>query len=293
MMVFHNNSLSAPRITTNSTFTAVGCSLREDMLWLMDSYSGIPDDPPVDSPWASGYSKAVRLLSCSQERAHSIYFWQCFEKPNVSERYSNFSKRYCQDMLSEYVPEHHNGRTPLQLSAVGLAYCLARGQSEILQNLETMIVCIIESGADLHETKHGYTPFALFIAAIPLNWRYRGDDSGVDGLRARDLRRMLKVWLDILKCAGVDLITYGAEEKRVLEAHRFLENPPIQAQPWDWDGLVFGDEVYYFRFCYGPTPDDWRVQFDMVGEYASDFWRMPGLLDGIEVQAMPGSWIDT
>jgi hypothetical protein len=43
----------------------------------------------------------------------------------------------------------------------------------------------------------------------------------------------------------------------------------------------------------GLTPDDWTVQFDMVEEYASDFWWMTELSDDSESQAVPGSWIDT
>jgi hypothetical protein len=263
------------------------------MLWLSDFYSEIPDGAFGYSHLRSDYSRAIRLLSCSQDCANSISFWQCFEQPYGIERYGILSKRYCQDMLSQYVPEHHDGRTPLQLLVADLAFCLARELSKIFQNLEAMIVCIVESGADLHEAVHGYTPLAIFLRTILSNWRYRRDRSGEADLRPKDLRRMLKVWLNILQCAGVDLIIYGAEEKRILEAHCFIENPPIPAAPCDWGSFVFGDEVSNFTFSYGPLPDDWTVQFDMVEEYASDFRRMIELSDETELRAVPGGWIET
>lgn len=120
VMAFHNNSQL--QVATDSKVTTVGRSLREDMLWLRDFYSEMPDGALVDCCWSSHYLKAVRLLSCPQERANGIYFWQCFENPCLAENNGTISKKSSQDMLSQYVPEHHDGRTPLQLLAVSLVY---------------------------------------------------------------------------------------------------------------------------------------------------------------------------
>jgi hypothetical protein len=286
MMLFHHNSLGTPKIATNSTATIVGRSLREDMLWLNDVYSGMPDDSLVDFPWSSGYLNAIRLLSCSQERANGIYLWQCFGKPYLFVNDVISSKKYCQDMLSQYVPGHHDGKTPLHLSAINLAHALSHDFPDLAQKMEMMILCIIESGVDLHEAVHSYTPLALFLRSISMRSHFRN-------WRPRDLRRMLKVWLNILQCAGVDLITYGAEESRTLGAHRFIENPLELTKPWDWSFVVSDDELYHFAFSYGRIPDDWTVQFDMVEEYVSDFWRIAESSDERELQAIPGSWIDT
>jgi hypothetical protein len=191
-------------------------------------------------------------------------------------------------VLSQYVPEHHYGRTPLQFSATNLAYSLALEQTKMLQSWERMILCIIESGADLHEVVHSYTPLSLFLK----NFLGNGSEEKT-GLRPRDLQRMLKVWLNILQRADVDLVAYGTEESRRLRAPRFLEEPLPQLP--HWYALYWGssDEVFYLTFSYGPTPQDWTVQLDMAEQYAGDFWRMPGLLSETEVQVIPGSWIDT
>jgi hypothetical protein len=277
---------------TNSTVPTVGCSLREDLLWLNDVYSGMAEDPLVDSPPGSDYSKATRLLSCPQERADGIYFWQCFEEPCLTQSFGGFSKTYCQDMLNQYVPEHCDGRTPLQLSAVNFGYSLAYEQSETIQSLETMISCIIESGADLHEADHCHTPFILFLAYFASARRFW--DKKAAETRPRDLRRAVVAWLSILQRAGVDLVAYGAQESCVVQAFRSMNQPLPQLQRWfETSFSQFSDEVFYFTFSYGQTPEFWTVQLDIVEDYASDFWQMPGLLEATQVHAIPGSWIDT
>jgi hypothetical protein len=275
--------------------TTRGCSLREDMLRLNDLFEGNIDDTLEGLKQRRCDSMAFRLLSCSEESANAIHFWQYFERPHLANGFGIFSKRYCEDMLSQYVPEHHDDSTPLQLSAVKLAYGLDQCQTETCQSLETMIVCIVESGADLHAAIYGYTPLALLLNAIPeaLDFLSLSDVIGVVDLRSRNLRRVLKVWLNILQRAGVDLAAYGAEESRTAQAPYFTKDPLQPSQSRAGNRWVLYDEFDCFTFTYGPTPDDWTVQFDMVEEYAGDFWRMTELLDGPELQAVPGSWVDT
>jgi hypothetical protein len=291
VMGFHYNYLAKQTVATDSIVTTLGCNLREDLLWLSDFCSGTPDDALGHSSCSSDYSKAVRILSCSPERANGILFWQCFEKPNQMQRWVIFSKKYSQDMLSQYVPEHHDGRTPLQLSAVNLACALVFDLPDLPQNPETMIVLIIESGADLHEAHQCCTPLQLFLNTIE-DLRLRDYNSFV--VRPWNMLNMLKEWLNILERAGVDLNEYGAEKSRRLHAKRFAEEPKSALQAWD--GLYRWHQSRVessFIISYGPTPQDWTVQLDMAEQYAGDFWRMPGLLSETEVQVIPGSWIDT
>jgi hypothetical protein len=139
----------------------VGNSVREDMLWLTDLFEEA--DPPAGPIHDPFYSLAAHLLSHSKRKANSIFFWQRFENPMMSEKLLTLSKRYCQDMLSQYVPAHHDGRTPLHLFIFNLAYRLARNQIPVAQELETMVFCIIKSGADLHEADRFHTPLSLFL----------------------------------------------------------------------------------------------------------------------------------
>jgi hypothetical protein len=278
------------------TFTTSGCSLREKMMWLNDLHEETIDDDPERLDIGS---MILQLLSCSKESANSFQFWQCFRYTFLMMRFIDVSQRHCQDMLNQYVPEHHDGRAPLQLSAVNLAYFLAtRERHETLRSLETMIVCIIESGADLHDATHYHTPLMVFLAYFTDVRRARSVESeernGVAETRPRDLRHAIKAWLSILQRAGVNLVTYGAQESRIFQAFRSMSNPLPPVQSWyasEW--YKIGDEIHYFTFSYGPTPQDWAVQLDMVEEYASDIWRMPYLLDESESPTVHGSWIDT
>lgn len=105
---------------------------------------------------------------------------------------------------------------------------------------------------------------------------------------------MLHVWLNILQAVGVDLIVYGIEESRMSHAYRSMESPTPALQLWhDNAPWSFNNEVFYFTFSYGPTPEDWIVQIDHTCEqYASDFWQSLGIQDEPDVRAMPGNWID-
>jgi hypothetical protein len=132
----------------------------------------------------------------------------------------------------------------------------------------------------------------LFLTAIRgrIHW---DDDSPILRARPRDLQRGLLKWLKILQHNGVDLVAYGAEERRQFLAYRSLETPMSPLIYWYIvNGAFFSLEVYHFSFSYGPMPEDWTLQLDdMSDQYVGDFWQMPGLLDE-GVRAVPGAWID-
>lgn len=197
-------------------------------------------------------------------------------------------------MLDRYIPEHHGGKTPLQLAAVAAACHLSRLHlsEELLGNtrsLEVIVTAIIATGAGLHEGDNHHTPLLLFLNTIP------GSPYLEIGhcLRPGVIQRALKVWLMILQSAGVDLVAYGAEESRQLLAYRRLNSPVSPLLYWyNMHRPWFGGEALQFTLSYGPTPEDWTVQLDRpVEQYVGDFWQMPGLLDE-HVRAVPGAWID-
>jgi hypothetical protein len=161
----------------------------------------------------------------ARQRQQYFLLTMC-RKTMVVRRYGNYSEASCKDMLGRYVPEHHGGRTPLQLSAVTPAYNLVHnlvydqvlGCSETISGCDKMIAHIVASGANVHEAAHYRTPLLLFLSTLP--GMPGSNDVNAANLRPRHLRLMLKAWLNILKGADVDLITYGAEESRSFQAHR-------------------------------------------------------------------------
>ncbi|PQE31419.1 Ankyrin repeat-containing domain protein [Rutstroemia sp. NJR-2017a WRK4] len=94
----------------------------------------------------------------------------------------------------------------------------------------------------------------------------------------------MRIWLEILLAAGVDLMEYGKKEhdwfckNKCIETYhgRFLEDPGLRL----------------ISFTYGPKPDDWRLRWVFIEEYYGyyrmfrEFWSM---VDHPE-RATPGAW---
>lgn len=96
---------------------------------------------------------------------------------------------------------------------------------------------------------------------------------------------VLRVWLEALRQAGVDLNTYGQREHEIFadddSLHYFNSDYRIEVP------LVF--EVYLIDFTYGPEPDDWRLYWrETTDEFAGDFWK---LIEDPPLN-IPGSWVD-
>lgn len=261
-----------------------GRSLREDLIWLRGFYSDDVEEASVEQYHIVAKPRTTRLLLCSPEDADSIWFWQCLENPWMIRDIHPTDGDHA--MLNRYIPEHHDGKTPLQLTAVITAVALAWDNQSLFKFLEGFIAIIIATGVGPHDGDHYHTPLVLFLTAI-LHYSSR---------RPRDMRRMLLGWIKILQRAGVDLVSYGAEETRQHLAYRALEDP-IPQRLYLRDVMIFtpalSDEVFYFTFSYGPEPHDWTVQLDhQIDQYVHEFWQMPGLLDDSEVRVVPGAWVD-
>lgn len=256
------------------------------MVWLRDVIDHSFDDSEGQhlDPWCV---RAMRLVSCSTDCADSVWFWQCVELPCETIWHTTLSQNTLEDMLNRYSPELHGSNTPLQLAAVAAASNLA---PDIPKALEQFIAAIITHGAELHEADHYHTPLLLYLSILAGN-RYL---TPLPDSRPRALLNRLKPWLKALQHTGVDLVAYGAEESICFSAYHCLEDPIPPLRYWHaFEDLTFSNEVFYFTFTYGPTPEDWTVQLNRVFEqYVGDFWQIPGLVDEEEVLAMPGGWID-
>jgi hypothetical protein len=267
------------------------------MIWLHDTLGNIIDNSHGQQchPIFPG---AKRLLLCSSEDADSVWFWQTLEFPTIDWTTVR-SEETIRDMLDRYVPEHHGGKTPLQLAAVCTANCLRLegpwGRPN-MRCMEGIIAAIIKTGADVHKGDHHHTPLMLFLAAVSWRESMRSTRHPTHG----EIQLKLAVWLKILQRAGVDLDAYGAEECRQSLKYRSLEDPIPPLLYWN-DTLFppFINEVIHLTFSYGLKPEDWKVQLDWkapldytIDQYVGDFWEMPGLLDEYKIQAMPGGWIE-
>ncbi|GAB7329277.1 hypothetical protein MBLNU13_g01083t1 [Cladosporium sp. NU13] len=290
LVIFHRNAYLDP---AKEPLLGVGRRIREELIWLNDIHGGVAEDAFEDELFLRFRKRAMRLLLCSPEDADGIWFWQFLEIA-TSELNTVPSEETVKNMLARYIPEHHGGKTPLQLAAVATACHLSMLDlsRKLLDNtrcLEVIIATILATGAGLHEGDQHHTPLLLFLTAIPGRDYWDFDFHS----RPREIQRALMVWLKILQNAGVDLAAYGAEESCQLLAYRRLEYPVPSLLYWhDARISMFSDEVFHFTLSYGPEPEDWTVQLDhMTDQYVGDFWQMPGLLDR-NIQAVPGAWID-
>lgn len=271
----------------NESFLGTGRCLRENLIWLRGFYSDGGDEASVEQDRFVIDPRVTRLLLCSPEDADSIWFWRCLEDPFLGQCIAPSSTHH--DLLNRYIPERHDGKTPLQLAAVAAYFALLRDDLQLLKYLESFITAIIATGAGPHDGDHHHTPLLLLLAA----------SSGMESFpygtgKPRDMRLMLVGWIEILQHAGLDLTSYGAEETRQHLAYRALADPVPQLTYWhNTQSEMYSNEVFYFTFSYGPTPKEWSVQLDhRVDQYVNDFWQMPGLLDDSEVRVVPGAWVD-
>jgi len=125
---------------------------------------------------------------------------------------------------------------------------------------------------------HELTPFhSLFLEQS--NWEVGGDYGKVHGL--------IRIWLEDLMSAGVDLLEYGRNEKAIHA--RILKAKPLNVLPltqYYWRGCQWD----LLDFTFGPSPGDWRVWLtEPTDRFAGEFWSM---IEPPEAGPMPGMWID-
>lgn len=265
---------------------ASGRRLQEDVNWLHDAWNhDIFDASEKDS-----LEIVMNLLSCPSSHADHVWFWQILHIPYfVGAALRGKSQTPLEDLLSNFQPQDHDGKTPLHILAVNAAYHLRRGHFDVFQALEKMITITINSGAKLHEEFNCHTALLLFLSAI-----YGCRDRELE-LRTRLVKHWLMLWLKALKNAGVDLVTYGAEENLSLQRFASLEDPAPLSRFWScMSWCDYNDEVYHFQITHGPNPEDWTVQVDLpLEQYAFDFWQITTLQHESDALSIPGSWLDT
>ncbi|KAI0025523.1 hypothetical protein F4780DRAFT_338438 [Xylariomycetidae sp. FL0641] len=117
----------------------------------------------------------------------------------------------------------------------------------------------------------------------------------------RNLTTVVCCWLEDLQACGVNLETYGRNEKDLLLS---ITTQNHYRLPWEQSMIIIRgtpglhpvegiDDPLIIRllgFAYGPRPEDWKFYWDMGAEaYAGEFWHLiehPPLPQ----PTMPGSW---
>lgn len=201
---------------------------------------------------------------------------------------------------SAFLIQHDDGHTLLTWIAEGLAMCIARKATAHLADWRALLAECVNAGADLH--------------SIYTNWRYywhkpllhspllRFTDMFLEQDTWADIEAVIRLWVKELSNAGVDLLQYGRQEKRL---HKDGSVTKVVLLPISrisirstrkWTKLNperFGC-VRLISFSYGASPQDWHVWYsDPRDEFSGEFWRM---VEHSQRQCsksqIPGSWIN-
>ncbi|KAH6970839.1 hypothetical protein BKA56DRAFT_735659 [Ilyonectria sp. MPI-CAGE-AT-0026] len=108
-------------------------------------------------------------------------------------------------------------------------------------------------------------------------------------ITGRCVRTAVRMWLEDLMEAGVDLEAYGELEDDFLAVDAMeidLEFPDGSLYPASMGPYIVWAE-------YGPHPDDWIFEYDpCVEEYAGEFWWVLANEERLMPGPMPGGWED-
>jgi hypothetical protein len=208
----------------------------------------------------------------------------------------------------------HAVYSPIGSLAVQYIASIATGSDQSIENaraLQELITGALGHGYDLHaHPGNRISPLLILLHPEPMLAPRR-----LDGTRHRpyiDMKRFLHIWLSLLKSIGIDLLSYGETEWRMLQQLRHTSECD---RPWDWwhgaeTHRCYGDVNNFdatldscpalLSFSYGADVSDWTIWVYHPGDqYAGQFWRMveqdgSGLGAGVDYcpQSIPGGWVE-
>lgn len=181
------------------------------------------------------------------------------------------------------------------IHALALAYTTCRTQDDAqsvksAHMWEDLLTAAVGLGLSLHGPSDRVSPLLKLLHTRPVCHPDEGPP--------RDMEARLRAWVTALQRWGVELYTYGQEERR-----RFLDIRRRCEQPWSHgveehkcDNKLFewwDFEPTLFAFSYGTQPSDWELWLVHPGDqYAGHFWQMVEEGNRDIPQSMPGGWIE-
>ncbi|KAH6990288.1 hypothetical protein EDB80DRAFT_168178 [Ilyonectria destructans] len=118
---------------------------------------------------------------------------------------------------------------------------------------------------------------------------WRGTTYNSMHITGRCVQTAVRMWLEDLMEAGVDLEAYGELEDE------FLVEGAVERDLKFPDGSLYPASMGPYIVCaeYGPRPEDWIFEYDhCVEEYAGEFWWVLANEERLMPGPMPGGWED-
>jgi hypothetical protein len=213
----------------------------------------------------------------------------------IGDRFSDTSKTFLTfivvdlvDLLSSWVSRREEPLPPeIKISDFDLGGCLANSKIMALINLTKELVRLNSDTHHLVRKPWCFPKAAPIMFSVLVDFYEHGvtraETATNDATDARPHVAM-RIWLEILQAAGVDLVNYGKEEHGW-----FCKNQCIGT---NYDDVYQKPRLRLISFSYGPIPDDWRFRLVFSEEYYGyyrifrEFWSM---VDHPE-RATPGAW---
>ena len=152
------------------------------------------------------------------------------------------------------------------------------------RNWENMITELLAAGADLHAlTTSRDDAYTVLLDLIHTLLVYR----------FKELKRLVKRWLEILKETGVNLVEYGRVENAMYDS-----NEASWTFNLDIENCLRGENWCIFEMLelrIGESPEDFYIEFEdlyVSAELAADFWLWIEAPPDEDFAAIPGAWCE-
>jgi hypothetical protein len=234
-----------------------------------------------------------------------------FGRKKIDRQISSLKDQYCSSLLhyaAEYLGQHHAVMTRkdsiCQLRKAGAetitlnradAFWSRWNQCELEANLLLVRDLVLadsglaERNCLLHtpllEICHGISTvqeaWVEFAAIFKVNTSWQI-------IPVQSAEVPIRLWLQKIAGAGVDLIEYGRRESRLHRKHQVKKQWDVFDE--DLNSPTCGKRVFTLRlisFTYGPLPEDWQFWFTEAMDISFlEFWQM---VEHPE-RGMPGAW---
>lgn len=172
------------------------------------------------------------------------------------------------------------------------------------QQLLAEIINVADDLHLVHSLLWAYCPWDRHRTEVPMTFLSCFLGSDMEGLanvgEKESSKARLNMLLGVLKSCGVDLEAFGRIEFEIWEseygATHMATVPCVKVLDWNWKTRraighcwppVWRADLISAIY-YGPTPEDWSIEYDRYRNWPAVFWKM--VENPLQAEVMPGAW---
>jgi hypothetical protein len=249
--------------------------------------------------------EAIQILNMSNEEVYDIFLSRCWViRDTASFRDILSNKGMLGRVARASLPEAHSAGVKTLLDFVAI-WTFGRGHIHASSETNAFILDLIHAGSDLHalstwdsSSKCLFT-ILLHLCAVLLNFR----------VSRCEQEKRIRMWLEALASAGVDLEIYGDTEHAMHRSRKVSWTFSINLERSNRATPISSENICTFQILEihtGPSPEDWLIEWEDLYVSAAlpwSFWRLvEGEIDEDDETendedgdedfgiSMPGSW---